>query len=405
MHPELANRKFGVLYVDDEETALKYFRKGMEKDFPVFTAPNVAEAMALLERESANIGVVVTDQRMPGEPGVKLLGQLRQRWPSIIRVLMTAYSEIDSAIESVNSGSVFKYLTKPVDFVLLKKILTEAMELFLSERDRDALVREKASVLQRMIVADRVRSLAALAGGISHHLRNSMTAMNCFLEESPPAKEQNPYEQELLKLAMKEREELMQILQRVGQSTVAPSCQFAEAADIAEIAQQGLQAAGDVASRVTAQMAPDLKPIKVDKELVTRVFRVLVSYTARLCCKDGKLALTISAGQMKDVPGVRAMITGEGAQWTEQDVAAFFTPFAFPAKDPSDLGIDLLVAFFIAYCHGGDLIVHRGAPSGPGFELWLPADPAAVSRPELQDSLLEKLFSRFESDKSLPAAA
>ena len=56
-----------------------------------------------------------------------------------------------------------------------------------------------------------------------------------------------------------------------------------------------------------------------------------------------------------------------GRAWSEQDVASFFTPFAFPSKDPSDLGLDLLVAFFIAYHHGGDLLVHQAAPEGPGL--------------------------------------
>src|SRR5581483_7731619 len=193
----------------------------------------------------------------------------------------TAYADIDSAIAAVNSGAIYKYITKPADLNQLKTILAEAMKLHIARREREGLLGERVGVLKRIIVADRVRSLAALAGGISHHLRNSMTAMNCFLEESPPPKDQDPYEQELLKLAMKEREDLMQILQRVGQSTVAPTCQFAEAADIAAIAKEGLAAAGDVASRVTAQMPAGLAPIKVDKELVTRVFRVLICYTAR----------------------------------------------------------------------------------------------------------------------------
>ena len=52
-------------------------------------------------------------------------------------------------------------------------------------------------------------------------------------------------------------------------------------------------------------------------------------------------------------------ILGQGPTWNDRDVAAFFTPFAFPSTDPSDLGLDMLVAFYIAYHHGGDLLVHR----------------------------------------------
>jgi len=57
----------------------------------------------------------------------------------------------------------------------------------------------------------------------------------------------------------------------------------------------------------------------------------------------------------------------------------------------------LLRAFSIAYQHGGDIIVNREAPAGPGFDLLLPIDPAKVTRPDLQEGLLEKLFTHFES--------
>ena len=69
--------KYAVLYVDDEEQALKYFRKGL-KDFQVLIAPNVAQATEILAREGGRIGVVITDQRMPGQSGTELLARLRR---------------------------------------------------------------------------------------------------------------------------------------------------------------------------------------------------------------------------------------------------------------------------------------------------------------------------------------
>src|ERR1700730_17102211 len=104
-----------VLYVDDEEQALKYFRKGLEKDFRTLIAPSAAQAIAILEQEAASIGVVITDQRMPGQSGVAFLSEVRQKWPSIVRILITAYTDIDSAVAAVNAGAVFKYITKPAD--------------------------------------------------------------------------------------------------------------------------------------------------------------------------------------------------------------------------------------------------------------------------------------------------
>ena len=187
--------KYGVLYVDDEEQALKYFRRGLEKDFRVLTAPGVAQAMALLEQESASIAVVITDQRMPGKSGVSLLTEVRQRWPAIVRILITAYTELESAVAAVNSGAVYKYINKPADFPLLRQILTDAVNLHRETIHRDALAetlrqleeqrssREEAEakrevLQQQLVAASREAGRAEVATGILHNVGNVLNSMN-----------------------------------------------------------------------------------------------------------------------------------------------------------------------------------------------------------------------------------
>ena len=88
--------------------------------------------MEILERDAAKIGVVITDQRMPGHTGVELLAESARSGRNIVRMLITAYSDIESAIEAVNSGAIYKYITKPADLKQLKQTLREAMELYLA---------------------------------------------------------------------------------------------------------------------------------------------------------------------------------------------------------------------------------------------------------------------------------
>src|SRR5437764_11226834 len=126
-------KKYAVLYVDDEEQALKYFRKMLDKEFQILTAPGVPQAMEIMNAQAANVGVVITDQRMPGQLGVELLTQVRQKWPNIMRVLITAFSDIESAIAAVNAGSIFKYLTKPADFQTLRETLKAALDQFFGQ--------------------------------------------------------------------------------------------------------------------------------------------------------------------------------------------------------------------------------------------------------------------------------
>src|SRR3984885_12889226 len=88
--------KYIVLYVDDEEQALKYFQRGLGKEFQIQIATNVAAALEILGKDAAKIGVVITDQRMPSQSGTELLKIVHAKWPNIVRILTTAYSEVDS---------------------------------------------------------------------------------------------------------------------------------------------------------------------------------------------------------------------------------------------------------------------------------------------------------------------
>jgi len=405
-------KKFAVLYVDDEEQALKYFRKSMAKDFTVLVATSVAEANAILDKSADTIGVVITDQRMPGALGVELLKRLRTQWPHIVRLLITAYSEIDDAVEAVNSGAIYKYVTKPADLNELRKTLLAAMELFLNQRERDTLLKERLSVIQRMIVADRVRSLSAMAGGISHHLRNSMTALTCFLEEAAALKAGETvsgdpkFTDQLWALAHKEREHLLQIVHRVTQTTSEAHKNFADELSCADLVAKAVTAAalGDRKIETKLNSAPELK-IKLDAETAGTALRILLKYVARLSEPTDPITVSAESAEVAGVAGIRIRVTARSKAYTEEDVAAFFTPFAFPANDPSDLGVELLRAFSVAYQHGGDAIVNREAPAGPGFDLLLPMDPAQVKRPELQESLMEKLFTHFQSAAATPVAS
>src|SRR6266550_3680424 len=92
-------KKFAVLYVDDEEKSLKYFARAFADEFRIFTAANAQDGFKLLEQHKEEIGLLMSDQRMPGEKGVQLLEKARQLRPRIIRILATAYSDIEAAVD------------------------------------------------------------------------------------------------------------------------------------------------------------------------------------------------------------------------------------------------------------------------------------------------------------------
>ena len=105
-----SNTRYGVLYVDDELKALQYFREAFEDDFIIFTASNAWDGYQILVDHKDKIGLLLTDQRMPGESGVELMEKARQLNPNIVRILVTAYAEYQTAVDAVNSGHACRYL-------------------------------------------------------------------------------------------------------------------------------------------------------------------------------------------------------------------------------------------------------------------------------------------------------
>ena len=108
-------KKYAVLYVDDEEMSLVNFSRAFRDQFRILTAASAQEGLQLLERHADEIGLLMTDQRMPGEKGVWLLERARKLRPRMIRLLVTAYSDMDAAIAAVNSGAIYRYISKPWD--------------------------------------------------------------------------------------------------------------------------------------------------------------------------------------------------------------------------------------------------------------------------------------------------
>jgi two-component system, probable response regulator PhcQ len=129
-----------ILYIDDEEKSLVNFSRVFRNKFNILSAASASEGYRLLEEHRDEIALLMTDQRMPGEKGVDFLKRARQLQPKAVRILTTAYTDFDVAIEAVNSGAISKLITKPWDIPQLEMILREACDFFTAQRENDVLL-------------------------------------------------------------------------------------------------------------------------------------------------------------------------------------------------------------------------------------------------------------------------
>ncbi|WP_192982409.1 response regulator [Pseudomonas sp. EggHat1] len=116
-----------ILFVDDEERILRSLALQFRRHYDVLTESDPLRALQRLREE--HIHVLVSDQRMPQMSGAQLLAEAREIAPNTLRILLTGYSDLDAAVEALNNGGIFRYLTKPWDQQEMAFTLRQAAEL------------------------------------------------------------------------------------------------------------------------------------------------------------------------------------------------------------------------------------------------------------------------------------
>jgi response regulator RpfG family c-di-GMP phosphodiesterase len=102
-----------VLCVDDEENILHSLNRVFRKEgCRLITAANGPSALKLLE-ENNDVHLIISDQRMPGMSGTEFLAIVRERYPEIIRIVLTGYTEVDAITDAINKGHIYKFILKP----------------------------------------------------------------------------------------------------------------------------------------------------------------------------------------------------------------------------------------------------------------------------------------------------
>ena len=130
-----------VLFVDDEPNVLDAFRRALRKSFEVTTCVNPQEALQMVRTEP-DFAVIVSDMRMPGMSGIELLTEVKQAKPDTVRIMLTGNHDQETAVEAVNRGDVFKFLTKPCETNTLISVLEQSVRQFqLVTAERELLTR------------------------------------------------------------------------------------------------------------------------------------------------------------------------------------------------------------------------------------------------------------------------
>ncbi len=126
-----------ILFIDDDVKLLKSFKRSLSPEFSVVTAGTPEEGLRIMECQGP-FSIIVSDMKMPGMNGVEVLRRAQEINPDTVRVLLTGYADQQSAIDAVNIGNIFRFLTKPCELETLISVLRAGIrqyQLIISEKE------------------------------------------------------------------------------------------------------------------------------------------------------------------------------------------------------------------------------------------------------------------------------
>jgi two-component system probable response regulator PhcQ len=398
-------QKSAILYVDDEEKSLKYFTRAFENKFRILCAANAAEGYRLLQQHRDEIGLLMTDQRMPGEKGVQFLEKARQLHPKAIRILTTAYSDLDVAVEAVNSGAIYKYVTKPWDIPQLEVTLQRALEFYMVQQERDLLLKEKLSALQKMMITDRVLSLGIVAGKLGHYVKNSLVAVRTFLDLAPEKLLEEDIQTEQMRnpnfwkdfhdqaqAQIRRITELLTDLLIVTEKSQTPCLDELRLDETVQKSVEALQAVL-LQNRITIvnQIPSGLPTLWVERDKFQRLFDLLLRDEI-ISLPPGSHIVLSARGRFEAEQEVDIEVRDDGPGLPKEALRSVFDPFFLRTGNYEEFGINLMACYFIIYHHGGRIEVKNQPGQGVTFTLTFPVQPKRISPAQDEEAFITKVL-------------
>jgi signal transduction histidine kinase len=370
-----------ILYVDDDTANLTVLQAACADEFDVITASSGAEALEILQQRE--IAVLLVDQRMPGMTGVELFEAIREQHRDTVRILITAYSDISSAISAINRGQVRRYIKKPWEPEELKATLAESLEIYATRRQ----VRE---LEQRFLETERVYALGVIAASVAHELRTPLTALQTNLDLARMRGRKLAEQlQPGARVGSPEHESLGKLLDQVGGAAAAAG----QAIDITRGVELGHRRRDDEqAADLTEVVNLTLKCVRGDLLARSQLFVEAEPHVAVAASptKVGQVVLNLLINALQALPErprnenlvtIRVRPGGETVTLDVEDngsgipadlVERIFDPF-FTTKAQGGTGLGLAISRKIVEEASGTIAVDSTPGRGTRFTVTLPA--------------------------------
>lgn len=374
-------RERTVLAVDDEPANLRAVRRALGDDCRVLTAGSGNEALALMACEP--VALVITDHRMPGMTGAEFLAETVERFPPVIRIVLTGYTDVDTLLEAINRGHVYHFLAKPWHVRELRQVVHHGLERFAAAAERARLLDDVRAACTRAEheAEQKGRLLALTAHELGTPLHILLNALELVREAVSPAAahwvDAAERAVEWLARGVAQMHAAARIRERrFPLRPEAVDLQPLLASAVADLDPAASGRALDVA--VDSEVTP--RTLLADPHWLRQALAALLSNAARFTPDGGRVRVTANV----DGDWGEIAVTDSGIGIAPVDLPALFEAFSSAGGDlllhgsgrlafgSRGLGLGLAMVKGIAEAHGGTVRVESEPGAGSRFTLRLP---------------------------------
>lgn len=350
--------KHSILVVDDEIDNVEALERLFRRKYNVLKATSGAEGLKHLKAEK--VALIVTDQRMPNMTGVEFLAASMKICPDAIRILLTGFTDIESVIGAINSGQVYRYVTKPWDPVDLSNTVDKAIERYDLANELKIKNVELKTALDELRVLDQAKSNFMIL--INHELKTPLTVITSYLDLLKESK----LSDEQLKFASRigtasERlhslidDSLLLVQAETGLLKADPS-----SLKIAKLSEE-LNAKfeeGLTKKKMSLLVASGLKSFKGDSKIVRTVLERLIDNAIKFGKEGSDIAVTVDADENDNV---LVKVENEGKSLSASAIQRILKPFAIDEdvmNHSKGTGLGLSLSQALLLCHQSKLDIN-----------------------------------------------
>jgi two-component system sensor histidine kinase/response regulator len=354
------DHKHTILCVDDEPHNLDALRRTLRKEYNVLTALNGVEGLELLEQHP--VSLIISDQRMPQMTGVEFLEKSVDRHPEVIRIILTGFTDIEDLIGAINTGRVYRYITKPWEPNDLRVTIRRALESL-------ELNQENRRLFDDVIRLEKLATVGQVASGIAHEVRNQLSVImgvQILREKFPDddtisrvtdrvtrAKDRIVNLLDEIKSYGKQKDELLH------QTQVSVE-------DLFENTKWIVSLDPDVKSMELQFCSANGLQLNCDKNKITQVLINLIRNAAHAMGSEGRILIKAQSSGNK----IRIDVIDQGSGIEEENLEKIWQPF-FSTRGDKGTGLGLAICKRIVEAHDGIISCESTIGKGTTFSLIL----------------------------------